>query len=58
MRSRSLALLVAGAVACSLPRDADGTLDRVRGGTMRVRVERFLRAPKPTVPNDVREAGG
>jgi polar amino acid transport system substrate-binding protein len=28
--------LVILAVACDLPRDSDGTLDRIRGGTMRV----------------------
>ncbi|AHG88268.1 ABC-type transporter, periplasmic subunit family 3 [Gemmatirosa kalamazoonensis] len=30
------ALLACGALACSLPRDADGTLDRARHGTLRV----------------------
>ena len=35
------AMLIAGVLllaACDLPRDSDGTLDRVRGGTMRVGV--------------------
>ncbi len=30
--------LVASLAACGLPRDAEGTLDRVRGGTLRVGV--------------------
>ena len=32
------ALVALATAACGLPRDADGTLDRVRGGTMRVGV--------------------
>jgi ABC-type amino acid transport substrate-binding protein len=32
------ALLVAGMLACGLPRDSDGTLERVRGGELRVGV--------------------
>jgi ABC-type amino acid transport substrate-binding protein len=37
MRRRILALLATAiVVACNLPRDPEGTLDRVRGGTMRV----------------------
>ena len=31
-----LLILVAPAAACDLPRDSEGTLDRVRGGTLRV----------------------
>ena len=31
-----LTLMAAALAACNLPRDPDGTLDRVRGGTMRV----------------------
>jgi polar amino acid transport system substrate-binding protein len=37
IRSTSIAFLLLVA-ACDLPRDSDGTLDRVRGGTMRVGV--------------------
>src|SRR5437763_7547822 len=32
------ALMIAVCAACGLPRDSDGTLDRIRGGTMRVGV--------------------
>jgi polar amino acid transport system substrate-binding protein len=36
---RALSLIAVAALAgCSLPRDPDGTLDRVRGGTLRVGV--------------------
>lgn len=39
MRTLSLYLVLAGAAAsCTLPRDADGTLDRVRHGVLRVGV--------------------
>lgn len=37
-RSISIILLLLAAGACGLPRDADGTLERVRGGTLRVGV--------------------
>jgi ABC-type amino acid transport substrate-binding protein len=38
-RAASTALWLFAAQACGLPRDADGTLDRVRGGVLRVGVE-------------------
>lgn len=38
----ALALVLALMVACDFPRDADGTLDRVRNGTMRVGVSENL----------------
>src|SRR4051812_4216385 len=36
MSLRRIFLLVMAVSACNLPRDSDGTLKRVRGGTMRV----------------------
>jgi len=44
---------LAGA-ACGLPRDADGTLDRVRGGTLRVGVTRHA----PWVTDSLGTLGG
>ncbi len=38
VRGASLALLALTCAACDIPRDPRGTLDRVRGGTMRVGV--------------------
>ena len=35
-RSRLVVALIAVLAACNLPRDPEGTLERVRGGTMRV----------------------
>src|SRR5438270_13969486 len=40
--------------ACSLPRDADGTLDRIRGGTMRVGIV----VDTPWVTDSSGQAGG
>jgi polar amino acid transport system substrate-binding protein len=37
-RSTSIGLLLVLAAACDLPRDPEGTLERVRGGTLRVGV--------------------
>ncbi|HYF28195.1 MAG TPA: transporter substrate-binding domain-containing protein [Baekduia sp.] len=48
----ALALAVAG---CQFPADVDGTLDRVRGGTLRVGV---THAPPFVVVRDDREPGG
>jgi polar amino acid transport system substrate-binding protein len=37
-RQRTLTLITLALVACDLPRDSDGTLDRIRGGALRVGV--------------------
>jgi len=50
----SLLAIVAVVVACDLPRDADGTIDRVRNGTMRVGVV----SNPPWVTIDEGEVGG
>src|SRR3712207_7643050 len=52
LRSAALASLLAlVAAACDLPRDPEGTLQRVRGGTMRVGV--VERRPWTTFPRSV-----
>lgn len=53
-RALGITLLALAGGACHLPRDADGTLDRVRGGTLRVGV---VSAP-PWVADSAGALGG
>ena len=50
----TLLLAVLATAACNLPRDPDGTLDRVRGGTMRV----GMVVDTPWVTDSAEGAGG
>ena len=55
-RRPALVVLLLVVAACDLPRDADGTLDRVRRGTMRVGV--IIDTPWVTAPADSSGAAG